>query len=96
MVKQNCFVKFTATVWGDCRHACPTNAISFVEKEAAAFDEDRSSENEEKDGSTLRFNSGRVRLSFVPINAPFFDDADLLMLQLHQPMLTLTSIRILV
>ena len=24
---------------GDCLHACPTGAISFVEREAAAYDE---------------------------------------------------------
>lgn len=33
---------------GDCLPACPTNAISFVEREAAAYDEEAVLENKKK------------------------------------------------
>ena len=64
---------------GDCLPACPTNAISFVEKEAAAYDEAAVLENKKK----------------LEAHSHILTMLTFLLLQTAQPMLTLTSIRIL-
>ena len=46
-------MKITATVWATASLPVQTNAISFVEKEAAAYDEAAVLENKKKAGSTL-------------------------------------------
>ena len=63
---------------GDCLPACPTNAISFVEKEAAAYDEAAVLENKKKLEAHSQLQQWPVQIKLVPINAPYFDDADLL------------------
>lgn len=75
---------------GDCLPTCPTNAISFVEREAAAYDEkavkrhlssrktssNRSTANTSPVESQLR--QWPVQIKLVPVNAPYFDGARLL------------------
>jgi len=96
---------------GDCLPACPTGAISFVEREAAAYDEQAVVENKQrkmrKEGMTLpfgcpgsqsrniqrqeapvvetpqaqqtsRLSQWPVQIKLVPVNAPYFDGARLL------------------
>ena len=58
---------------GDCLPACPTGAISFVEREAAAYDEAAVLAAK---GSQLR--QWPVQIKLAPVNAPWFDDANLL------------------
>lgn len=73
---------------GDCLPACPTGAISFVEREAAAYDEaavlaaksmkrhETISETTTPQESQLR--QWPVQIKLVPVNAPWFDGAKLL------------------
>ena len=60
---------------GDCLPACPVNAISFTVREAAAYDEAAVLAQKEK-GSQLQQWPVQIRL--VPMEAPFFQGADLL------------------
>ena len=60
---------------GNCLPVCPTNAISFIEREAAAFDEAAVKANM-KANSELR--QWPVQIKLVPVNAPYFDGAHLL------------------
>lgn len=65
---------------GDCLPACPVNAISFAVREAAAYDEVAVLAKKEKgaqlQGSQLQQWPVQIRL--VPVEAPFFQGADLL------------------
>ena len=73
---------------GDCLPACPTGAISFIEREAAAYDEaavlaaksmkrhETISETTTPQESQLR--QWPVQIKLVPVNAPWFDGAKLL------------------
>ena len=95
---------------GDCLPTCPTGAISFVEREAAAYDEQAVLENKQKrmqkEGMTLhhgcpgsqmrqmqhkpepagedmpalrsQLSQWPVQIKLVPVNAPYFDGAKLL------------------
>ncbi|MCD8363778.1 MAG: 4Fe-4S binding protein [Lachnospiraceae bacterium] len=65
---------------GDCLPTCPTGAISFVEREAAAYDEAAvQAHKEEQAGKTLsRLAQWPVQIKLVPVNAPYFDGAKLL------------------
>ncbi len=58
---------------GDCLPACPTGAITFVEREAAAYDEAAVKAKQEP-----RLNNWPVQIKLVPVNAPYFDNANLL------------------
>jgi ferredoxin len=53
---------------GDCLPVCPTGAITFVEREAKAYDEKAVSE----------LHQWPVQIKLVPVNAPYFEGADLL------------------
>lgn len=53
---------------GDCLPVCPTDAISFVKREAAAYDEKAVSE-------LLQWP---VQIKLAPVNAPYFHGAKLL------------------
>jgi ferredoxin len=92
---------------GDCLPACPTGAITFVEREAAAYNAEAVKENMMKKrdgghhggcpGSRLmtmnreenapsaqpaemqsRLRQWPVQIKLVPVNAPYFDGAKLL------------------
>lgn len=60
---------------GDCLPACPTNAISFVMREAQAYDEKKVQNNKEGKSGLAQWP---CQIKLVPINAPFFNNADLL------------------
>ena len=62
---------------GDCLPTCPTGAISFVEREAAAYNEAAVlAAKERKQESQLR--QWPVQIKLAPINAPWFNGANLL------------------
>lgn len=89
---------------GDCLPVCPMNAISFVEREALAYDEQAAKKAQEEKNGKLpcgcpgtnckslkreethaqyahiesRLNQWPVQIKLVPVNAPYFDGADLL------------------
>lgn len=73
---------------GDCLPTCPTGAISFVEREAAAYDEKAVQENmRRKNGQDLSYaplgagsqlGQWPCQIKLIPINAPCFDGARLL------------------
>ena len=73
---------------GDCLPTCPTGAISFVEREAAAYDEMAVQENMRRKngqdpfsapmGERSQLGQWPCQIKLVPINAPWFDGARLL------------------
>ena len=87
---------------GDCLPACPMNAITFVEREAPAYDEaavnatkaqkeKRASQDAAAEGVVIgfkgrsdpdraptRLNNFPIQIKLAPVNAPWFEDADLL------------------
>ena len=70
---------------GDCLPECPTGAITFVEREAAAYDEQAVLANKKKKDEMARSVSYTSRLAqwpcqikLVPVNAPYFDGANIL------------------
>ena len=73
---------------GDCLPACPMEAITFVEREAAAYDEAAvlaaKKEKEEPAGQSIpvqipsRLRNFPVQIKLAPVNAPYFDGCDLL------------------
>ena len=70
---------------GDCLPECPTGAITFVERETAAYDEQAVLANKKKKDEMARSVSCTSRLAqwpcqikLVPVNAPYFDGANIL------------------
>lgn len=75
---------------GDCLPACPVDAISFEVREAAAYDEaavqkaklhlpeDTSCDVPQATPSVSRLSQWPVQIKLVPVNAPYFDGANLL------------------
>jgi len=75
---------------GNCLPVCPSGAISFIEREAAPYDQEAvnqsKSENESLDGrpgtesrpTVSELRQWPVQIKLVPVKAPFFDGADLL------------------
>ena len=71
---------------GDCLPACPMKAISFEEREAPAYNEAAvlaaKREKAERPAERARIGSELtnfpIQMKLVPENAPYFDDADLL------------------
>lgn len=70
---------------GDCLPACPAGAISFEEREAAAYDEAAVKERmaAKKAAAAPRpaesqLSQWPVQLKLAPVNAPYFDNAKLL------------------
>lgn len=57
---------------GDCLPTCPTGAISFIEKETAPYVKP---DNPDKPN---KLSHWPVQIKLVPINAPYFDNANLL------------------
>lgn len=56
---------------GDCLPVCPTDAISFEEREAPAYDEAAVL-------AAKKLIQWPVQIKLVPVNAPYFNDANLL------------------
>ena len=72
---------------GDCLPACPTGAISFVEREAPAYDEaavKAAQATKKPTAAPVAFHQESqlrnwpVQIKLAPINAPYFDGANLL------------------
>jgi len=69
---------------GDCLPACPMNAISFEEREAPAYNEaavmaaKRAKEATNAVEVPSQLRNFPVQLKLAPVNAPYFDGADLL------------------
>ena len=74
---------------GDCLPACPVDAISFEEREAMAYDEAAVKLTQQKKQAEKNFNEAAgvmksqlsqwpVQIKLVPVNAPYFDGAKLL------------------
>ena len=69
---------------GDCLPACPVNAISFEMREAPSYNEKAVLEAKAKKEIKATTNieseltNWPVQIKLVPINAPFFNGADLL------------------
>lgn len=61
--------------FGDCLPACPAGAISFEDREAPAYDENAVLKSKPSVG---RLSQWPVQIKLVPVTAPFFRDADLL------------------
>ena len=60
---------------GDCLPACPTGAITFTQREAPAYDEAAVLEAKARKSRLQNFP---VQLKLVPVTAPWYQDADLL------------------
>lgn len=64
---------------GDCLPECPTGAITFEEREAAAYDAEAVQANKQKQAvQTSQLRQWPVQIKLVPVNAPYFQGADLL------------------
>ena len=70
---------------GDCLPACPADAITLVEREAAAYDAEAVKAAQQKKqaarqgtGEDSCLSQWPVQIKLVPVNAPYFDGADLL------------------
>ena len=72
---------------GDCLPACPMNAISFEEREAPAYNEaavleaKKAKEVSYPDAAQImssQLMNFPVQIKLLPVNAPYFDGADLL------------------
>jgi ferredoxin len=66
---------------GNCLPVCPTGAITFEERDAAAYNEEAVKQKTEAApgkpvGSAL--NQWPVQIKLVPVNAPYFENANLL------------------
>ena len=62
---------------GNCLPMCPTSAISFEDREAPDYDKEAVLKNQRKNNkSALR--QWPVQIQLVPVNAPYFDNAHLL------------------
>lgn len=68
--------------FGDCLPACPMGAITFEEREAPAYDEAavmRAKQSSGVAGSrNVKLSNWPVQIKLAPIQAPYFDGADLL------------------
>ena len=66
---------------GDCLPACPENAISFIEREALPYDEAAVIAAKKLKESVKPLGKQRnfpVQIKLVPVDAPFFNGAELL------------------
>lgn len=76
---------------GDCLPACPTDAITFEEREAAAYDEAAVEAHKARHAAAKTVKADKedappesalvnwpVQIKLAPIQAPYFEDADLL------------------
>lgn len=65
---------------GDCLPVCPTGAISFIEREAVAYNEKAvpKAASSYQVQRTSQLGQWPCQIKLVPIHAPYFDDAKLL------------------
>lgn len=63
---------------GDCLPVCPANAITFEEREAPAYNEEAVYAAKAKKEENSRLSQWPVQIKLVPVNAPYFDGASLL------------------
>ena len=64
---------------GDCLPACPAGAITFEEREAPAYNEAAvQAAKQQKMQGTSQLAQWPCQIKLVPVNAPFFDGAKLL------------------
>lgn len=69
---------------GDCLPACPMNAISFEEREAPAYNEAAVLAAKKHHPASApvkvpsQLNNFPIQIKLAPVNAPYFDGADLL------------------
>ena len=64
---------------GDCLPACPVDAIRFEEREAPAYNEAAVMEaKRRKEHGAGQLSQWPVQIKLVPVNAPYFDNANLL------------------
>ena len=70
---------------GNCLPACPMDAIHFIEREAAAYDEAAVQANQRAKAAAeaaapapSRLANWPVQIQLAPVQAPYFDGADLL------------------
>lgn len=70
---------------GDCLPACPVNAISFIEREAAAYDAEAVEKKRARKADPSPTKSGDsmlgqwpVQIKLIPEKAPYFENASLL------------------
>lgn len=64
---------------GDCLPACPVDAIRFEEREAPAYNEAAvMEEKRKKEHGVGQLSQWPVQIKLVPVNAPYFDNANLL------------------
>lgn len=71
---------------GDCLPVCPVDAISFEEREAPAYDEEAVKRAKKAVVGTVtadsymesKLSQWPVQIKLVPVNAPYFSGADLL------------------
>ena len=65
---------------GDCLPACPTGAISFIVREAPAYDEAavKQAQSQKTTALTSCLSQWPCQIKLVPVNAPYFEDANLL------------------
>ncbi|MGD8566055.1 MAG: 4Fe-4S binding protein [Candidatus Bathyarchaeota archaeon] len=69
---------------GACLGHCPNDAITIIEREADVFDEEAVKDHltkqnkQKKDLRTSSLLQWPVQLNLVPVEAPFYQDADLL------------------
>ena len=61
---------------GDCLPSCPTGAITFEEREAPAYDEKAVMQTKQEKRKKL--SNWPVQIKLAPLQAPYFDGADLL------------------
>ena len=68
---------------GDCLPACPVDAIHFEEREAPAYNEAavlaaKAQKVQNVSGADSQLSQWPVQIKLVPVNAPYFDNANLL------------------
>lgn len=67
---------------GDCLPACPVDAITFEEREAPAYDHAAvlaaKAKKEASEPVSSQLSQWPVQIKLVPVNAPYFNGADLL------------------
>jgi NAD-dependent dihydropyrimidine dehydrogenase PreA subunit len=66
---------------GACLGHCPQGAITIIEREAEQFDEEAARshvKSEEKSGNIATVLQWPLKINLVPLKAPFYEEADLL------------------